>query len=509
MKTINMPGRGSASVPALVARGRRRKDTRNIGDRQPDYPLLALVLALTGFGLVMVYSASFVLAVNEGRGQTYYLLRQTAWALLGGVLLLAGQRIDYRFWRRTALPLMAGTILLLVLVILLPESMTKRGGAERWITFGPVGIQPTEIAKFSLVIYLGSWLMARGPKLRSMTISLIPFAVIMGVILALVMLEPNLSTAIILGVTGVAVYFAAGANLLHIGGGLVLGGALAWAFMQGAAYRLERFLVYKNPWAYPRDGGFQPIHAMYALASGGWLGRGLGQSRQKFNWLPSAHADAIFSVIGEELGLLGTMAVLLAFLFLAYRGYQIASRSRDPFGALVAVGITSWLTFQAFVNMAVVARVIPFTGVTLPFISYGGSSLAMSLFAVGVLLNISKHVDDQPPEPIRVIDTRPQARKRRPVAAFPALAAFVRRRHRGPRVSSVSRRFSFSHHVEPSRGAPKQGWRRLATRTPGARRQGSDARRQTANRGGGPGRRPAVRRPVEVMAAGSWRRRRS
>ena len=430
--------------------------------RAPDYTLLALVLALTVFGLVMVYSASFMIAVDEGHGQLYYLIRQSLWAVLGGILLLVGQRVDYRQWRKMALPLMAVTLLLLILVLVLPKSMTSRGGAERWITFGYIGIQPTEVAKLSLVVYLASWLMARGPKLKSMTISLIPFAVIMGVILALVMLEPNLSTAIILGVTGVAIYFAAGANLLHIGGGLMLGGILAWGFMQGAAYRLERFKVFQDPWAFPRDGGFQTIHAMYALASGGWFGRGLGQSRQKFNWLPSAHADAIFSVIGEELGLVGTLVVLIAFLLLAYRGYRIAARSPDPFAALVAVGITSWLTFQAFVNMAVVARVIPFTGVTLPFISYGGSSLAMCLLAVGVLLNISKHVDDQSPESSSIGRSWSQAYRSRRAAVVPDFAAFMRRGNRGSRVSRPGRRFGFSHQVQPSRGTGQAGWRRLS-----------------------------------------------
>jgi cell division protein FtsW len=468
--------------------------------RAPDYALLALVMALTVFGLVMVYSASFMIAVSEGHQQIYYLVRQFLWSLFGGALLLVGQRVDYNLWRKLSLPIIAVTVALLFLVLVLPKSMTSRGGAERWITFGAVGIQPTELAKFGLVVYLASWLMGRGPKLRSMTISLIPFAVIMGVILALVMLEPNLSTAIILGVTGIAVYFAAGANLLHIGGGLILGGSLAWVFMQGAAYRLERFKVFQNPWLYERDGGFQPIHAMYALASGGWYGRGLGQSRQKFNWLPSAHADAIFSVIGEELGLIGTLAVIVAFLLLAYRGYRIASRSRDPFAALVAVGITSWLTFQAFVNMAVVARVIPFTGVTLPFISYGGSSLAMCLFAVGVLLNISKHVDDQPPEPAPIIEKRPQAARRRQVAVFPGLAALMRRRNRGPRVSSASRSFSFSRKVEPSRGIARGGWRRLASgavRKPPRKPAGRASSGRGSARGG------------TTASTGSWRRRAS
>jgi len=467
--------------------------------RSPDYPLLALVGALTVFGLVMVYSASFVIAVDEGHGQLYYLIRQSIWAVLGTIFLLVGMRIDYRFWRKVTLPIMGVTLALLVMVILLPESMTKRGGAERWITFGPVGIQPTEIAKFSLVIYLASWLCLRGHKMRSMTISLIPFTTIMGIILALVMLQPNLSTAIILGVIGVAVYFAAGANLVHIGAGLVLGSSLGWVLMQTAAYRLERFLVYKNPWAYARDGGFQPIHAMYALASGGWIGRGLGQSRQKFNWLPSAHADAIFSVIGEELGLLGTLTVLCAFLLFTYRGLRIATRSTDPFAALVAVGITSWLTFQAFVNMAVVAQVIPFTGVTLPFVSYGGSSLAMCLFATGVLLNISKHVDDQPPEPVPVAAPRPQAHRQRQIAAFPGLAALMRRGNRGPRVSRPGRGFSFSRRALRVTADKQSGWRRLTTATP--RKGGGRTSRSSG--------RAASTRRADTASGGAWRRRSS
>ena len=431
--------------------------------RSPDYTLLALVLGLTVFGMVMVYSSSFMIAVNEGHGQIYYLVRQTMWAVLGCIGLLVAQRLNYQYWRKLALPLMAVTLGMLILVILLPESVTKRGGAERWIRLGPIGVQPSEVAKLSLIVYLASWLMGRGAKLRSMTISLLPFTVIMGIVLALVMLQPNLSTAIILGVIGVAIYFAAGASLVHIIAGLILGGSLGWVLMQTASYRLERFLVYKDPWKYYREGGFQPIHAMYALASGGWTGRGLGQSRQKFNWLPSAHADAIYSVIGEELGIIGTMLVLIAFLFLAYRGFRIASRSADPFGALVAVGITSSLTFQAFVNMAVVAQVIPFTGVTLPFISYGGSSLAMSLFSVGILLNISKYVDDQPPESIPAVESRPQARKRRPIAVLPALATFMRRRNRGTRVSSASRSFGFSRKVAATPNERAAGWRRLSS----------------------------------------------
>ncbi len=307
--------------------------------------------------------------------------------------------------------------------------------------------------------------MGRGHKLRSMAFGLLPFGIIMGVILGLVLLQRNLSTAIILSAIGLAVFFAAGANLWHIGVGSVLAGALGWVLMTTVDYRNVRFLVFKDPWQYPRDGGFQPIHAMYALASGGWWGRGLGQSRQKFSWLPSPHADAIFSVIGEELGLIGTLGVLLAFLFLAYRGFRIAARSADPFAALLAMGITCWISFQAFVNMAVVAQVIPFTGQTLPFISYGGSSLAMCMFAIGVLLNVSKHVEDLPPVVAPAPEPHPQARRRRAISLFPNLAA-VRRGHRGPRVSGPRRGWSFARALGRAPGAPAgRGWQRWSKTT--------------------------------------------
>ncbi len=426
----------------------------------PDYPLLALVSALTVFGLVMVYSSSFMMAVQEGHAAYYYLVRQLIWAAFGVVGLLIGLRVRFDRWRRLALPLMAGTLLLLIAVMVLPESVTKAGGADRWIRIGPIGIQPSELTKFTLIVYLGSWMMGRGHKLKSMTVGLLPFSIIMGVVLGMVLLQRNLSTAIILSVIGLTVFFAAGANLVHIGVGSVLAGGLGWVLMTTVDYRNVRFQVFKDPWKFARDGGFQPIHAMYALATGGLWGRGLGQSLQKFSWLPSPHADAIFSVIGEELGLIGTIGVLFAFLFLAYRGFRIAARSTDPFAALLAMGITSWICFQAFVNMAVVAQVIPFTGQTLPFISYGGSSLAMCMFATGVLLNVSKHVEDAPPAPVAVPELRPQARKRRAIALFPNLA-FMRGRHRGPRVSSTRHRFGFTHTVEPSRGGlAERGWQR-------------------------------------------------
>jgi cell division protein FtsW len=404
----------------------------------PDYVLLALVIGLSFFGLVMVFSSSFYLAISQGLGATYYVVRQAIWMLIGGAGLLIAQRTDYRFWRKMALPLFGLTVALLLLVLLLPDELSERGGAERWISFGGFQFQPTEVAKFSLIVYLAAWLMGRGDKLRSTTVGLLPFGLIVGVLIGIMALQKNVSSALILTVIAISVYFAAGASLIHLGAGLAGALGVGWLLVQALPHASRRIEVFLDPWSDRLGGGFQPIHSLYALASGGWFGRGLGQGRQKFSWLASAHADAIFGVIGEELGLIGTLAVMTAFVFLAYRGYRIAARSYDPFAALLAVGITSWIIVQAFLHMAVVSSLIPFTGQTLPFISYGGTSVAMCLFAIGVLLNISKHVNNQPePEPPSRVRSRSAEQTGRLAAARTALTAFVRRGNRRSRVSGA------------------------------------------------------------------------
>ncbi len=419
----------------------------------PDYTLLAIVVILAGFGLVMVYSSSFFMALDEGHTHTYYLLRQLAWTMIGGIGLYIAQRIDYRFWRRVALPLFGITIILLMLVLLLPTSVTSRGGAERWIAIGSFQFQPTEIAKFALIVYLAAWMIGRGDKLRSMTVGLIPFGLIVGLLIAIMFMQRNISSAVILTLIAIAVYFAAGANLAHIGLGMLGATSVGWMLVQSLGHASARLRVFRDPWLDPLGGGFQPIHALYALASGGWFGRGLGQGRQKFLWLPSPHADAIYSVIGEELGLVGTLLVLGAFVLLAYRGYRIASCSSDPFAALLAVGITSWIIIQAFLNMAVVSSLVPFTGQTLPFISYGGTSLAMCLFAMGVLLNVSKHVNHQRVQPVVAKPSRQQRVPKRQRDDFvPPLTAFMRRGNRGPRVSSAHNSISVARTAHRSTG---------------------------------------------------------
>jgi cell division protein FtsW len=405
--------------------------------RKPDYPLLTAVGVLIPLGLVMVYSSSFVDAFTTHENQLYYALRQLTGAILGTIGLLVAQRLDYRFWRTYSVHLVGATLLLLLLVLILPTSITEVNGARQWIRLGPFSMQPSEIAKLAMVVYFADWLSRRGARLGNVSYGLVPFAVMLGVVCGLVMLEGDLGTTIVLVIIAGIVYFTAGANPLHILGAAIVASGAFWAMVKIAPYRVERIAAWLDPFAYYQDAGWQPIHGLYALGSGGLFGVGLGQGRQKFLWLSQAHTDAIFAVVGEELGLLGTLFVVACFLVIAYRGMKIAARAPEPFAALLATGLTAWLVFQALINMAVVTTLLPFTGLTLPFISYGSSSLVMCMVAAGILLNISRHTVHRasrhvegPARPIR----RPQR------ALGPSLVNWWRNRQPGP--SSAGRRRS-------------------------------------------------------------------
>jgi cell division protein FtsW len=365
--------------------------------RRPDYLLLTIVGILVPIGLVMVYSASFMDALTTRDGnQLYYAWRQFTAAILGIVGLLVAQRLEYRVWRRYSVHILAGTLVLLLAVLVLPASITTVNGARSWIRLGPLSVQPSEFAKLALCIYFADWLSRRSERLGNVTYGLVPFAVTLGVVCGLVMLEHDLGTTIVLVVIAGAIYFAAGANLLHILGAAGLAAGAFWGMIRLAAYRQDRIAVWLDgPFAHYQGAGYQPAHALYALGSGGILGVGLGQGRQKFLWLPQAHTDAIFAIIGEEFGLIGTLFIVACFLVIAYRGFRIAGRAPEPFAALLAAGLTSWLVFQALINIAVVTTLIPFTGLTLPFLSYGGSSLMACMIAVGILLSISRHTTDR------------------------------------------------------------------------------------------------------------------
>lgn len=406
--------------------------------RKPDYSLLTVVGMLVPLGLVMVYSASFMRAYADTGDQLYYTWRQMIAALIGTVGLLVAQRIDYRVWRRFSVHLMAGTLFLLLLTLILPASMTEANGARSWIRIGAFSMQPSEIAKLTLVIYFADWLSRRGEKLTNVTYGLVPFALMLGVVCGLVMLGRDLGTTIVLVLIAGIVYFTAGANVLHVIGASLVAGSAFWGLINIAAYRQERIAAWIDPFAHYQGAGYQPVHALYALASGGLFGVGIGQARQKFFWLPEAHTDAIFAIIGEEFGLIGTLFVVTCFLVIAYRGMRIAGRSPDPFAALLATGITVWLVFQALINIAVVTTLIPFTGLTLPFISYGGTSLTVCMTAVGIVLNISRYASN--PSPGATDETVTDTARSGRAVSFARLAGWWRNGR--SRVSGVSRRRS-------------------------------------------------------------------
>jgi len=412
---------------------------------KPDYILLTAVGVLVIFGLVMIYSASFVEAVTRISDQTstglgnqfYYVLRQMVGALIGTVGMLVLQRIDYTVWRRFSVGLMFGCLVLLGLVLVLPAGWTEVNGSRSWIRFGEGGvfglfsIQPSEIVKLVMVIYFADWLSGRSEKVGNVTYGLVPFAMVLGLVCSLVLFQPDLGTTVVLVLIGGAIYFAAGARLWHVIGAILVSALVFWLVVVVAGFRSARIMAFLDPEKYYSTSGFQPTHALYALGSGGIFGQGLGLSRQKFQWLPQAHTDAIFAIIGEELGFIGTTAVLVAFAVIAYRGYRIAGRAPDPFAALVAVGITSWITFQALINLGVTTSLLPFTGLTLPFLSYGSTSLYTCMFGIGILLNISKHTSQQR---IEEISDGPRTRSPSPFAFFNAAA--LRRGNGRTRLSS-------------------------------------------------------------------------
>ncbi|HUG55647.1 MAG TPA: putative lipid II flippase FtsW [Candidatus Limnocylindrales bacterium] len=354
-----------------------------------DLSLLGVVLALLAIGLLMVYSASGMRALDSFDDPDHFLIQQSLWAVVGVAAMAVTAGLDYHRYRRLALPLLVLVLVLLVLV-LVPGIGTRVNGAARWLRLSPsLGVQPAELAKIALILYLSFWLGARRGDVARPAVTL-GFLALTGLVAGLVVVEPDLGTAVVIGAVAFTLYFSAGARLLEVAALGTLGGVLVAALAVAQPYRLERVLTFLDPWSDPRDAGFQTIQSLYGLALGGPFGEGLGAGKEKFGFLPAPYTDSIFAVIGNELGLVGTLAVILLYLALAFKGTRIALRAPDRAGGLIAIGITVWLAGQAWLNMAVVASLVPMTGITLPFISYGGSSLCVALAAVGILLNVGR-----------------------------------------------------------------------------------------------------------------------
>jgi cell division protein FtsW len=375
----------SARPPAKQRAGALKRERH-----QADYTILVTVIALVAIGILMVYSSSAMKAYLEDDDTLGIVGPQIGWAALGVAAMATMMRVDYRYLRLISVPVYILAIALLILVFV-PSLNIVVGGSARWLKIGPLpAIHPAEIAKLAMVIYLAHWFAKRGTKIGGFWSGTVPFLVITVPILALVFREPDLGTTIVLGLTAVTMFYLAGANLAHLAAMAVFAFiAVVVAGLRG--YQIERIQAWLNPWADPMGKGFHTIQGLLALGLGGLFGAGLGESRLAGGlFLPNASNDYIFAIIGEEFGLIGATMVIGLFVLLAYSGIRVALAAPDTFGALLAAGITAWLCIQAFINIGVVVALIPVTGITLPFISAGGSSLTISLAAVGILLSISR-----------------------------------------------------------------------------------------------------------------------
>lgn len=352
---------------------------------QFDYWLLLAIAGLLVVGMLMVYSTTFDYGIRFKGEATYYIKRQAVAMLLGLAAMVVIMQFDYHLLRRFSVPFLVLTLVALFLLLLFGEAIF---GARRGLMDG--SYQPSEVAKLATILYISHWLSTKGERIKKLTYGLIPFSIITGVVCALIVRQPDLSTAVLIALVSFTLFFVAGADWRQFGLAGLLGGT-AFTFLMltlpHARNRVDDFAVTLRD---PEQAGWHVRQSLIALGRGGWTGVGLGESTQKFGPLPAAHTDGVFAVLGEELGLLGTLFVIGLLALLVWRGVRAAQQARDSYGSLLALGITCWLAYQALINIAVITAVIPFTGIPLPFLSYGGSSLLFSLIGTGILLNISR-----------------------------------------------------------------------------------------------------------------------
>lgn len=356
----------------------------------PDMWLFGAAVVLLSAGVVMVYSASAIVAAERFHDPYFFLKRQLFWALLGAGVLWGALRVDYRLLEKAVLPLLvlAGVLLVLVLV---PPFGQAINGTRRWIRLGAVSFQPAELAKVALVLYLAAFLARRRGELEQFRTGALPALAVAALLAGLVLVQPDLGNCMTLIVVTFALLYVAGSPVKHLAWVAAPAVPLVALAIWTAPYRLRRITAFMDPWSDPRGSGFQIIQSWLALGNGGLVGQGVGGSRQKLFYLPEAHTDFIFAIVGEELGFVGAVAVVALFAVVVWRGLRIGLRAADPFGAYLALGITVLLATQTLVNLGVVTGLLPTKGLPLPFLSFGGSALLMTMAATGVLLNISEH----------------------------------------------------------------------------------------------------------------------
>jgi len=353
-----------------------------------DRNILLLAVVLTCFGVVMVYSSSSIMAAKRYADGFFFLKRQGIYALAGFALMALLMQIDYHRWRRLAVPILFLCGLLLVLVFV-PGLGGRAGGAYRWLRFPGFSVQPSELAKLGLVFYLAHSLAKKKDKVQTFKFGFLPYMLLLAGLLGLVLAQPDLGSAVTMAAVALCMLMVAGTRWRHLVSVVVLALPFLYFLVMNVDYRRRRILAFLDPWNDPTGTGFQIIQSWIAFGTGGWIGNGLGEGKQKLFFLPEAHTDFIFSVVGEELGFAGVLVVTAMFLMLTLRGIRTALNAPDDFGRYLAFGLSVLIGLEAFTNIAVVLGMLPTKGLALPFLSYGGTSLLCSLMAVGVLLNIS------------------------------------------------------------------------------------------------------------------------
>lgn len=381
------PGRsGDLSLPAAARVVSVQYPNAPVPERPYDLVLLGAVLSLLGLGTVEIYSATAADSLTRWGDGAHFLARQVAYVAGGGVALWLGTRVDYRRLRSHCYPLLAGALILLAVVL----ATHPRNGAKRWIPLGILTFQPVEIAKLALVSYLASSLARKADQVKTFTVGFVPHLVVCGGMMGLLLCQPDLGSSVVLGATTLGMLFIAGARVSYILLAVLAAAPVTYHLVVGTPWRMQRFLAYFNPEAFSNREGYQFLQARLAIGSGGLTGTGLGGGHQTLGYMPEAHNDFIVAAIGEELGWLGIALLVALFAVVVWRGLRAALGARDVFGGYLAFGITLLFGVQALFNVGVVLGVVPNKGITLPFVSYGGSSLVIAMFLVGLVLNIGR-----------------------------------------------------------------------------------------------------------------------
>jgi cell division protein FtsW len=400
---IDVRGTDSRPEPALAAQA-----PEVFGERGYDLTLIAVVLCLLSIGTIEIYSATATEALLRHGDPAFFLQRQAVFLTLGGAAMWIGARFDYRRLQRLIYPLLLGALGLLAAALVMP----RLNGARRWIFLGPLSFQPVELAKLALVSYLAYSLARKADKVKTFTVGFVPHLVVCGAMMVLLLAQPDLGSSVVLGATTLAMLFVAGARVSYIMLAVLAAAPMAYQLVVGTPWRLQRFMAYFNPEAFSHQEAYQFLQARLAMGSGGFGGAGLGDGRASLGYTPEAHNDFILAPIGEELGFVGVALVLLLFALLVWRGLRAALGARDAFGSYLAFGITLLFAVQALFNVSVVMGILPNKGITLPLVSYGGTSLVSTMFLIGVILNVGRRPEPTP-APDRELVNEPYARRRR------------------------------------------------------------------------------------------------